>query len=372
MASAKAIISAVNSKHPDLTVTDIFNYSDGWIVIAKKDPNSKDEADPFYKVTKNGEVVDISSADDPMGFRRALSAGAVWSNKGTKDVKHDGTGGNNMDKYLAHHGVKGQKWGVRRWQNSDGSLTPDGKIHYGKGNKKEAEGTTGNKPKAGNSSFTTGNKRQDRFIAKEQKRSDRNDKRVEKKLEKLANKYKKTNNDKYSKKFDDTYRDFDYRNKVQKEYVKRLKSISNSDFKKARRNIPRLAGHLLAGIPGNIIVGNTQTSKAMNKGSKASNNHNTFNNVMNDYSTFNDYMSSKHNSTKNLSKNINKYNKRYEKNHVKHYAFDDNFYNELSHSAAVQDSAFVDYLKKAIQNSSDRSWKSEAMKILSTAKLNRQ
>ena len=28
---------------------------------------------------------------------------------------------------LYHHGVKGQKWGVRRYQNADGSLTPKGK-----------------------------------------------------------------------------------------------------------------------------------------------------------------------------------------------------------------------------------------------------
>lgn len=32
--------------------------------------------------------------------------------------------------YLAHHGVKGQKWGVRRYQNSDGSLTSAGKKKY--------------------------------------------------------------------------------------------------------------------------------------------------------------------------------------------------------------------------------------------------
>lgn len=33
--------------------------------------------------------------------------------------------------YLAHHGIKGQKWGRRRWQNEDGSLTSEGKERYG-------------------------------------------------------------------------------------------------------------------------------------------------------------------------------------------------------------------------------------------------
>lgn len=31
---------------------------------------------------------------------------------------------------LHHHGIKGQKWGVRRFQNEDGSLTPAGKKRY--------------------------------------------------------------------------------------------------------------------------------------------------------------------------------------------------------------------------------------------------
>lgn len=31
---------------------------------------------------------------------------------------------------LEHHGIKGQKWGVRRYQNSDGSLTETGKKRY--------------------------------------------------------------------------------------------------------------------------------------------------------------------------------------------------------------------------------------------------
>lgn len=32
--------------------------------------------------------------------------------------------------YLAHHGIKGMKWGVRRFRNEDGSLTEAGKKRY--------------------------------------------------------------------------------------------------------------------------------------------------------------------------------------------------------------------------------------------------
>lgn len=31
---------------------------------------------------------------------------------------------------LFHYGIKGQRWGIRRWQNEDGSLTPDGRKRY--------------------------------------------------------------------------------------------------------------------------------------------------------------------------------------------------------------------------------------------------
>lgn len=35
-----------------------------------------------------------------------------------------------METYLAHHGILGMKWGVRRYQNKDGTLTEAGKKRY--------------------------------------------------------------------------------------------------------------------------------------------------------------------------------------------------------------------------------------------------
>lgn len=49
--------------------------------------------------------------------------------KSSEKLKHSALDG----QYLAHHGTKGQQWGIRRWQNQDGSLTPEGRIHYGVG-----------------------------------------------------------------------------------------------------------------------------------------------------------------------------------------------------------------------------------------------
>lgn len=49
--------------------------------------------------------------------------------------------------YLYHHGIKGQRWGVRRFQNADGSLKAAGKKRYG-----EDGGATKSSGKKGSSS----------------------------------------------------------------------------------------------------------------------------------------------------------------------------------------------------------------------------
>lgn len=50
--------------------------------------------------------------------------------------------------YLMHHGIKGQKWYRRRFQNEDGTLTAAGKARYGEGTSLDDGRSGGNSKKS--------------------------------------------------------------------------------------------------------------------------------------------------------------------------------------------------------------------------------
>lgn len=65
---------------------------------------------------------------------------------------------------LAHHGIKGQEWGKRLYQNPDGSLTPLGRLRYRKGgDKKSMSSGNDEKPKVKSVSEMTDNELRDRI-----------------------------------------------------------------------------------------------------------------------------------------------------------------------------------------------------------------
>lgn len=92
------------------------------------------------------ENIASQKAAERSGFERrskkeAAQGWVKYSYKG-KNIKHSSIGGNmnyiygntlvlGDSSYLEHHGIKNQKWGVRRFQNPDGSLTAAGRIRYG-------------------------------------------------------------------------------------------------------------------------------------------------------------------------------------------------------------------------------------------------
>lgn len=97
------------------------------------------------------------------------------------------------DVELYHYGTKGQKWGYRRWQNPDGSLTAAGKEHYGRGLAGKVKNV---KEKRIQKSYARASKQKDSLDAADKVVRD-NNKKLKKASDEYANATKRTEVAKY-------------------------------------------------------------------------------------------------------------------------------------------------------------------------------
>lgn len=74
-----------------------------------------------------------------------------------------------FDDELYHHGILGQKWGHRRFQNEDGSWTPEGRERYGEGDARSKAKATYETQKYKANLKSKAQKEKDRRAAKEER-----------------------------------------------------------------------------------------------------------------------------------------------------------------------------------------------------------
>jgi len=140
------------------------------------------------------------------------------------------------DYVLYHHGIKGMRWGVRRYQNKDGSLTPAGKKRQAKQDYRNAKDSAFAKYEKSIGSIEKGYKRGQMLSKKDQAREEAAENEYNKAAAKAKSDYKKAKADIKSEK---------RAARLQKKYPgKSIESIDKyyDEQKKSRKMLRTAAG----------------------------------------------------------------------------------------------------------------------------------
>ncbi len=110
--------------------------SDGRFLAPKSSKGSN--GSKGSKKSKKGNNTFASTTNWDAIRRQKVNA---WREKRARSLNHSDYGSS----YLMHHGILGQRWGIRRYQNEDGTLTNAGKRRYGYENSYPNQQTSGKK-----------------------------------------------------------------------------------------------------------------------------------------------------------------------------------------------------------------------------------
>lgn len=175
-----------------------------------------------------------------------------------------------FDDELYHHGILGQRWGHRRFQNEDGSWTPEGRERYGEGDARTKAKTTYETQKYKANLKSKAQKEKDVRAAKEE----RNRIKEQAKTNKLIKKEQAKLDQQGAKKFGNTKKMSDEdlakaidRLKLQSEYNKQYALAKKPDgaLAKADRFFEGPTGKFVSQLAINTLpnVANTAVSKVL-------------------------------------------------------------------------------------------------------------
>lgn len=147
--------------------------------------------------------------------------------------------------YLKHHGILGQKWGIRRYQNKDGSLTREGRNRYAEEKfgefRNEGDRSTVARLKANSAAHRASS------LNKQATTADRKQKDIERRI----SENKKNGKDTY-----DLGRKW-MEHEATKEFSKcYINDINDMTAKRGRAFVGQCVGHALFGIAGNAVAYN--------------------------------------------------------------------------------------------------------------------